>query len=148
MVKSPGPLTTSSSPTTRTPSAAWSKSIDCPRPRNPETEPANGSRTREGIHEEQFYFFFSSRRRHTRCSRDWSSDVCSSDLHLVQQRAHLLRRQFVGRAGRPGRRVEVAVPAAEVAPLGEVQRDEVRLPVVLRSGFATLRQEAGSVDVP
>src|SRR5256884_3764002 len=28
------------------------------------------------------YFFFSSRRRHTRCSRDWSSDVCSSDLCL------------------------------------------------------------------
>src|SRR2546429_6631959 len=27
-------------------------------------------------------FFFSSRRRHTRCSRDWSSDVCSSDLQL------------------------------------------------------------------
>src|SRR2546422_9091851 len=36
-------------------------------------------------------FFFSSRRRHTRCSRDWSSDVCSSDLesparsHATQQ---------------------------------------------------------------
>src|SRR5687768_11357735 len=28
-------------------------------------------------------FFFSSRRRHTRCSRDWSSDVCSSDLHPI-----------------------------------------------------------------
>src|SRR5687768_18465292 len=28
------------------------------------------------------FFFFSSRRRHTRCSRDWSSDVCSSDLNL------------------------------------------------------------------
>src|SRR2546422_4654338 len=28
------------------------------------------------------FFFFSSRRRHTRCSRDWSSDVCSSDLIL------------------------------------------------------------------
>src|SRR5690606_39569571 len=27
--------------------------------------------------------FFSSRRRHTRFSRDWSSDVCSSDLGLV-----------------------------------------------------------------
>src|SRR5690554_7315878 len=27
-------------------------------------------------------FFFSSRRRHTRCGRDWSSDVCSSDLML------------------------------------------------------------------
>src|SRR5690606_3757159 len=28
----------------------------------------------------RFMFFFSSRRRHTRFSRDWSSDVCSSDL--------------------------------------------------------------------
>src|SRR5690606_40666832 len=26
--------------------------------------------------------FFSGRRRHTRCSRDWSSDVCSSDLNI------------------------------------------------------------------
>src|SRR5437899_7218552 len=29
-----------------------------------------------------FSFFFSSRRRHTRCLSDWSSDVCSSDLLL------------------------------------------------------------------
>src|SRR5207249_6716528 len=28
------------------------------------------------------FFFFSSRRRHTRSKRDWSSDVCSSDLEL------------------------------------------------------------------
>src|SRR5258705_2797404 len=28
-------------------------------------------------------FFFSSRRRHTRCLSDWSSDVCSSDLVSV-----------------------------------------------------------------
>src|SRR5256884_3943878 len=31
-----------------------------------------------------FHFFFSSRRRHTRCSRDWSSDVCSSDLYFLR----------------------------------------------------------------
>src|SRR5215813_4358767 len=31
-----------------------------------------------------FFFFFSSRRRHTRCGRDWSSDVCSSDLIRVE----------------------------------------------------------------
>src|SRR5215475_3229299 len=31
-----------------------------------------------------FFFFFSSRRRHTRFSRDWSSDVCSSDLRGTQ----------------------------------------------------------------
>src|SRR5438874_11190809 len=30
------------------------------------------------------FFFFSSRRRHTRSLRDWSSDVCSSDLVEVQ----------------------------------------------------------------
>src|SRR6266699_5369631 len=29
-----------------------------------------------------YFFFFSSRRRHTRCGHDWSSDVCSSDLIL------------------------------------------------------------------
>ena len=35
------------------------------------------------------FFFFSSRRRHTRCSRDWSSDVCSSDLdHQIFERYH------------------------------------------------------------
>src|SRR5256884_5040236 len=34
-------------------------------------------------------FFFSSRRRHTRCSRDWSSDVCSSDLEI--RRNHLFK---------------------------------------------------------
>src|SRR5690349_22821587 len=28
----------------------------------------------------RYFFFFSSRRRHTRSLRDWSSDVCSSDL--------------------------------------------------------------------
>src|SRR2546429_1674478 len=35
-------------------------------------------------------FFFSSRRRHTRCSRDWSSDVCSSDLVFPHQYAVLI----------------------------------------------------------
>src|SRR5690606_39363516 len=33
----------------------------------------------------QVCFFFSSRRRHTRFSRDWSSDVCSSDLAPSKQ---------------------------------------------------------------
>src|SRR5204863_4869268 len=37
-----------------------------------------------------FFFFFSSRRRHTRSLRDWSSDVCSSDL--PEEIAEVLRR--------------------------------------------------------
>src|SRR5690606_39310474 len=36
-----------------------------------------------------FFFFFSSRRRHTRFSRDWSSDVCSSDLPEVSTHLEL-----------------------------------------------------------
>src|SRR5947209_10681302 len=35
-----------------------------------------------------FFFFFSSRRRHTRYWRDWSSDVCSSDLGEPPHRDH------------------------------------------------------------
>src|SRR5690606_41169511 len=31
------------------------------------------------------FFFFSSRSRHTRFSRDWSSDVCSSDLKWLKR---------------------------------------------------------------
>src|SRR5690606_40253429 len=36
--------------------------------------------TLQSLYISWFIFFFSSRRRHTRFSRDWSSDVCSSDL--------------------------------------------------------------------
>src|SRR5689334_24023453 len=35
-----------------------------------------------------FFFFFSSRRRHTRWNCDWSSDVCSSDLVLLEMSRH------------------------------------------------------------
>src|SRR5690606_569644 len=38
------------------------------------------------------FFFFSSRRRHTRFSRNWSSDVCSSDLrHIADAVLHILQ---------------------------------------------------------
>src|SRR5690349_10908870 len=36
------------------------------------------------MYQHYIFFFFSSRRRHTRSLRDWSSDVCSSDLDVVQ----------------------------------------------------------------
>src|SRR5476651_1946879 len=44
-----------------------------------------------------FFFFFSSRRRHTRYWRDWSSDVCSSDLPRCASRVPVPCR-FRGRA--------------------------------------------------
>src|SRR5687768_18327689 len=49
------------------------------------------------------FFFFSSIRRHTRCSRDWSSDVCSSDLEAAidQVRQNQARPEPAGEAGLP-----------------------------------------------
>src|SRR5690606_40583357 len=44
------------------------------------------------------FFFFSSRRRHTMFSRDWSSDVCSSDLEAVEQNENA---RAVFRGGKP-----------------------------------------------
>src|SRR5437868_15547999 len=40
-------------------------------------------------------FFFSSRRRHTRSKRDWSSDVCSSDLDMTSVRSHVRATGFL-----------------------------------------------------
>src|SRR5215217_3073494 len=54
-----------------------------------------------------FFFFFSSRRRHTRYWRDWSSDVCSSDLEIAERGLQLLLRRLE-LAGQL--RVEVAPP--------------------------------------
>src|SRR3712207_7140333 len=41
--------------------------------------------------EDLIFFFFSSRRRHTRYWRDWSSDVCSSDLQQLVAQAGVER---------------------------------------------------------
>src|ERR1019366_972785 len=62
------------------------------------------------------FFFFSSRRRHTRLVSDWSSDVCSSDLCLTTCRRRRLARERASRrrrARRAGGRCRLcgAVPA-------------------------------------
>src|SRR5215475_15707796 len=64
-----------------------------------------------------FFFFFSSRRRHTRFSRDWSSDVCSSDLCPADDRAS------------PGPRPEAldVVGFELVRPLGDADALPTRL---------------------
>src|SRR2546422_10968430 len=56
-----------------------------------------------------FVFFFSSRRRHTRCSRDWSSDVCSSDLCIPTHGGNRRRREDgeLCRRSARGRRLRV-----------------------------------------
>src|SRR2546427_9471621 len=44
-----------------------------------------GSFTRQSTRRGSSCFFFSSRRRHTRFDCDWSSDVCSSDLDMLER---------------------------------------------------------------
>src|SRR5207249_8937139 len=58
------------------------------------------------------FFFFSSRRRHTRSKRDWSSDVCSSDLTSIST-----RRSATGVA-EPPRAGRVLLGAGAAATLG------------------------------
>src|SRR5687768_18286669 len=73
------------------------------------------------------FFFFSSRRRHTRCSRDWSSDVCSSDLphswQIVEIGANL-RFVLVGRSGSTpqGERTMAAAPVLTTRVLRQESR--------------------------
>src|SRR5437868_12116825 len=45
-----------------------------------------------------FFFFFSSRRRHTRSKRDWSSDVCSSDLLVDEKTSRFVEDQVLCRS--------------------------------------------------
>src|SRR5690606_39832623 len=70
------------------------------------------------------FFFFSSRRRHTRFSRDWSSDVCSSDLGGRQITATL--------TGLP-RRVPLLAAKALVLSTVTALATAVAIPVSVRS---------------
>src|SRR5436305_2879954 len=63
------------------------------------------------------FFFFSSRRRHTRCGRDWSSDVCSSDL----RRRHRQRPAVSNRdRRRDGGTLTVSSPTADPSMPGTI----------------------------
>src|SRR3712207_8836986 len=64
------------------------------------------------------FFFFSSRRRHTRYWRDWSSDVCSSDLGVAGRRPRR-RRTDPAPIPRPGGPI-MTESASVVAELGTV----------------------------
>src|SRR6266849_3073939 len=83
-----------------------------------------------------FSFFFSSRRRHTRSTRDWSSDVCSSDLAccLTETESVATLATLLSEEAEPRVR--------EV--LHEIARDEV---VHSRMGWAHLAREAAAHDV-
>src|SRR5439155_18285664 len=71
--------------------------------------------------------FFSSRRRHTRWPRDWSSDVCSSDLGQQRERTRGPKRLLL---------LDVLNVEAEAGPITEVARDLIAL-VMRRDVYPT-----------
>src|SRR5207253_3880111 len=71
-----------------------------------------------------FVFFFSSRRRHTRWPRDWSSDVCSSDLWIELDV--------------PRRRLQVMIDDAEMMKRKRAWRAPARR---FERGYGALRSE-------
>src|SRR5207302_6267596 len=85
-------------------------------------------------------FFFSSRRRHTRFSRDWSSDVCSSDLAL-QMEGNLLMEGEPDRAGADAgifRRLQFLHPAKDQGGFGE-SSGEGEFPLLIDAILPVLR---------
>src|SRR5256885_13602535 len=63
------------------------------------------------------FFFFSSRRRHTRLQGDWSSDVCSSDLVLLLTPDGRISRYFYG-VEYPGRDMRLGLVEASAGKIG------------------------------
>src|SRR2546422_2028196 len=94
-------------------------------------------------------FFFSSRRRHTRCSRDWSSDVCSTDLRQEQPADHLQPAQAAGGQDRRRCRPPAAARKPGSDPLDGVgPRDAVPLAGPRARRFPAIRPGAGSAALP
>src|SRR2546422_4441016 len=77
------------------------------------------------------FFFFSSRRRHTRCSRDWSSDVCSSDLKIsagLKARTDELAKTIAQEVGMPLKmagRIQAGLPIANFANYAKLLKEFV-----------------------
>src|SRR3712207_567759 len=66
-----------------------------------------------------FFFFFSSRRRHTRYWRDWSSDVCSSDLYLRLKQQDVI---FIGGSDEHGVPITIRAKKEGITPQDVVDR--------------------------
>src|SRR5690348_17568957 len=85
-----------------------------------------------------FCFFFSSRRRHTRWTGDWSSDVCSSDL---QRRA---RADEVGAAGEKGDVADQRLAPEPDQPLANLHQQVAVRAAALRSEERRVGKECRS----
>src|SRR5690606_40593804 len=92
-----------------------------------------------------FIFFFSSRRRHTRFSRDWSSDVCSSDLQQASRWRERLERGPL--AAGSGSRALPSRSEPERQGNGRRHQNHERN-VAIKIGRASCRERVKKVGLP
>src|SRR5436853_74180 len=92
-------------------------------------------------------FFFSSRRRHTSCLSDWSSDVCSSDLNRANAQSALVLGQARGvaicacaQAGLPVAEYAAAQVKVAIAGNGRAEKEQVQHMVKVQIGRASCRE--------
>src|SRR5690606_40319381 len=96
------------------------------------------------------FFFFSSRRRHTRFSRDWSSDVCSSDLEDARAAATGVAAAAIAAALRvPAAEIAVGAGtlAGEVGRAGETDAEVARDRALPEIGRASCRERGKIAEV-
>src|SRR5438445_11934471 len=96
-----------------------------------------------------FFFFFSSRRRHTRYWRDWSSDVCSSDLSPRRYREGLINAEaslvnFSRGSAVVSASLEKAVALQKLAEFDGTLRQTEATIAQTQQGIRVLQEEAES----
>src|SRR3712207_7198720 len=91
-----------------------------------------------------FIFFFSSRRRHTRYWRDWSSDVCSSDLSIIM-RFLMSTIGPIKRKAKTGATPKVDNNEAPIKASASLQRDRIKAKSIMTKmavkGLCPIRSE-------
>src|SRR5436853_5743279 len=101
-------------------------------------------------------FFFSSRRRHTSCLSDWSSDVCSSDLSHGDVLSHQADKKLADNVidmAAARRKKEAAMQAQQPQPLHQVHQERMAAtgngyqPVMMSGKHPSGQPETGRVGV-
>src|SRR5258705_9346386 len=92
------------------------------------------------------FFFFSSRRRHTRCLSDWSSDVCSSDLSAPERT--FMSVDLPAPFSPTRAMTSPSLTSRSTPSSATVGPKRLRTPLIVRRTLTSLLPEGGPLDLP